>query len=87
MAEGRAMSDQKPGRAPVSRHTTRYDDIEDGVAPSPFTSIVVVGSFASAFAAAVIGESMGETGAHLWILAAITGGVAVILITFASTER
>ncbi len=81
------MSDQKRGRAATSRRSARYDDIEGGVSPSPLTSIAVVGAFASALAAAVIGDTMGETGSHLWILAAIATGVAVILISFAPADE
>jgi putative Mn2+ efflux pump MntP len=77
------MTDQKPGRATVSERDARYDDIEGGVSPSPFTSIILAVAFASALAAAAIGETMGETGARLWDLAAITGVIAVILAAFA----
>ena len=77
------MSDQKPGRAAVPERDARYDDIEGGVSPSPFTSIILVVAFASALAGATIGETMGETGAHLWVLAAITGVIAVIMAAFA----
>ena len=77
------MTEQKPGRAAISDRGARYDDIDGGVAPSPFTSIIAAIAFASALGAAAIGESMGETGRQLWELAALTGGIAVILAAFA----
>ena len=77
------MTDQKPGRAAVSDRGARYDDIDGGVAPSPFTSIIAVIAFASAIAAAAIGESMGEMGRQLWELAALTGAIAAIMAAFA----
>ena len=77
------MTEQKPGRAAISDRGARYDDIDGGVAPSPFTSIIAAIAFASALGAAAIGESMGETGRQLWELAALTGVIAVILAAFA----
>lgn len=78
------MSAQKAGRTAVSEHVSRYDGIEGGASPSPFTSIFVVVAFASALGAAAIGESMGETGRQLWDLSAITAVIAVVMAAFAS---
>jgi hypothetical protein len=77
------MSDQKSGRAVVSDRDRRYDGIEGGASPSPFTSIFLVIAFACGLAGAAVGDTMGETGPHLWDLAAITGVIAFLMTAFA----
>lgn len=81
------MSDQKGGRAATPDAEARYDGIEGGAAPSPFASIFFAVAFAAAIAAAAIGERAHATAADLWILAAITAVVSVVIAVGASPSE
>lgn len=80
------MSDQRPGQSATPERRSRYDEVEGGVSPSPFISIIVAVAFVSAFGAAAIGESMGQTGPQLWILAGLTATIAEVMAAFAPAE-